>query len=188
MPTPARSGPGTSHSGRTQKAGLSLPAAAFALLVGAGAEAEVAPGPGREYQQQVSAASAFEVEPELGVVAAPQAASGVAREGKSETGWLAIVAGTEPGVVAGRVVTAVGATVAGPVAAADSEADLETVSAPVAAATLPVGIVPGDSTMPSHCPAADMAVNMPSGTGVVDPVALVVMEAALGVEAAFVAA
>lgn len=187
MPTPARSGPGTSHPGRTQKAGLSLPAAAFALLVGAEAEAEVAPGPGRVYQQQVSAASAFEFEPEPEVVAAPQAASGVAREGRSETGWLAIVAGTEPGVVAGRVVT-VGATAAGPVAAADSGADLETVSALVAAATLPVGIVPGDSMMPSYCPAADMAANMPSGAEVVDPVALVVMGAALEVEAAFVAA
>lgn len=61
-------------------------------------------------------------------------------------------------------------------------------SALVAAATLPVGIVPGDSMMPSYCPAADMAVNMPSGAEVVDPVALVVMGAALGVEAAFVAA
>ena len=128
----------------------------------------------------------FEPEPEV-VVAAPQAASGVAREGKSETGWLAAVAGTEPGVVAGRAVT-VGAPVARPVAAADSGADLETVSAQVAAATLHVEIVPGDSKMPSHCPAADMAVYMPSGAGVAGPVALVVMEAALGVEAAFVAA
>jgi len=133
----------------------------------------------------VSAASALEFEPELGVVAAPGAAHG----GKSETGWLAIVAGTGPGVVAGRAVT-VGATAAGPVAAADSGADLETVSAPVAWGTLPVGIVPGDSTTPSHCPAADMAVSMPSGAGVVDPVALalVVMEVVLGAGAAFVAA
>jgi len=56
VPTPARSGPGTSHSGRTQKADLSLPAAAFALLVGAEAEAEaevgveLALGPGWAYQ------------------------------------------------------------------------------------------------------------------------------------------
>ena len=97
------------------------------------------------------------------------------------------MAGTGPGVVAGRAVT-VGGTVAGPVAAADSGADLETVSAPAAGETLPVEIVPGDSTMPSHCPAASMAVSMPSGVGFVDPVALVVMEAVPGVEAAFVAA
>ena len=77
-----------------------------------------------------------------------------------------------------------GATVAGPVAAAGSGADLEKMSVLVAGETLPVGIVPGDSTLPSHCP-ADMA-GMPSGAGVVDPVALVAMEAALAVEAAFV--
>jgi len=133
----------------------------------------------------VSAASAFEFEPELGVVAA----SGAARGGKSGTGWLAIVAGTGPGVVAGRAVT-VGATAAGPVAAAGSGADLATVSAPVAGEALPAGIVPEDSTMPSHCPAADMAASMPSGTGVVDPVAvaLVGMGAVLGAEAGVVAA
>lgn len=191
MPTLARSGPRTSHSGRTHKAGLSSSAvaAAFAHLAGAEAEAEVVLGPGRAYQQQVSGASAFEfeLELELGVVAAPQVAPGAVHEGKSETGWLAIVAGTGPGVVAGRAVT-VGATVAEPVAVVDSGADLEAVSALVAWEAPPVEIVPRDSMMPSHCPATNMAVSMPSGVGVVDPVELVVMGAVLGIEAAFVAA
>jgi hypothetical protein len=127
----------------------------------------------------VGATPVFEFE--LGVVAALH----LAHEGKSETGWLAIVAGTGPGVVVGRAVTG-DVTAAGPAAAADSEADLETVSAPAAGEALPVEIVPGDSTMPSHCPAVNTAVSMPSG--VVDPVALVAMEAVLVVEAAFVAA
>lgn len=39
--------------------------------------------------------------------------------------------------------------------------------------------------MPSNCPAPDMASRTPSGAGVVGPVAHVVTDAGLGVEAAF---
>jgi hypothetical protein len=69
-------------------------------------------------------------------------------------------------------------------AAAGFEADSEFEFVPAEGEPLPVEAVPGDSTMPSDCPAPDMAASTPSGVAVVGPVVLVVAEAVLGVEAA----
>lgn len=50
---------------------------------------------------------------------------------------------------------------------------------------LPVWVAPGDGTMPSICPASDMAAHPPSEAWVVALVALVVTGAVLVVEAVF---
>jgi hypothetical protein len=69
-------------------------------------------------------------------------------------------------------------------AGSGSGADQEAEFVPVEREPLPVGAVPGDSAMPSICPAPNMAASMPSGSGVVGPVALVVKEVVLGVDVA----
>jgi hypothetical protein len=161
VPTPAHSGPDTSQSGRTQKAGPSTSRA----FVPAAAAAAV---PRRAFQQ-ANATSVLE----LDVVAAPHSASVL----EAEIG---------PGAAAGCTVTVgVGVTVAGLGAAAGSGADPEFEFVPAEGGPLPVGVAPEDSTVPSNCPALDMAARTPSGAGVVGPVALVATEAVLGVEAAF---
>lgn len=95
------------------------------------------------------------------------------------------MSGTGRGFAAGRAVV-VGATAVGPGPAAGpgADPDLEMVSAPTAGERLLVVIASEDSTMPASC-LADMAARTPSGAGVVEFVALVVMEAALEVEVAF---
>jgi hypothetical protein len=87
VPTPARSGLGTSHSGRTRKVDPSSPAAAaFALAVelelGVGVELGLEPAlvPVRVYRQMMRAPSVFELE----VVGEAPSASGAAHEGRSE--------------------------------------------------------------------------------------------------------
>lgn len=66
-------------------------------------------------------------------------------------------------------------------AAAGSGPDPKLEFVPIAGEPLPV---PGDSTLPSDCPAPDMAARTPSGAEIVGPVALVATEAVLGAEAA----
>jgi hypothetical protein len=96
------------------------------------------------------------------------------------------VSGTGRGFAAGRaVVVGVTAVGPGPAAGPGADPDLEMVSAPAAGEPLLVVIASEDSTMAASCPVADMAARTPSGAGVVEFVALVVMEAALEVEVAF---
>ena len=157
MPTPAHSGPDTSHSGRTQKAGPSSSVAAVAASVPVPAAVVVV----RNELQQASATLVLE----LVVVAVPHSAS--VREAAFEPGPEA-----GPGAAAG---TAVGLE-AGAGFGADSESEF----VPAEGEPLPVEAVPGDSTMASDCPARDMAASTPSGVAVVGPVVLVVTEAVLG--------
>jgi hypothetical protein len=149
VPTPAHSGPDTSHSGRTRKAGLSSSVAVAFVPA-----AVVVP---RNEHQRVSATPVLE----LDVVAAPQFASG-------------------PGAAAGSAV-AVAVAAVGLEVAAGFGADSEFEFVPAEGEPL-VEAAPGDSTMPSDCPAQDMVASTPSGVeAVVGPVAA---EAVLGVEAA----
>jgi hypothetical protein len=165
VPTLAHSGPDTSHSGRTQRAGPSSSAAAAFVLVPAAVVA---------LRNELQQASATPV-PELDVVAALHSASVLEAvfEPGPETG---------PGAAAGSAV-AVGVTAVGLEAAAGFGADSEFEFVPAEVEPLPVEAVPGDSTMASDCPAPDMAASTPSGVAVVGPVVLVVTEAVLGVEA-----
>lgn len=162
---PAYSGPDTSHSGRTQKAGPSSSAAAAAPFVPVLAAVIV----------QLQRASATPVlEPD--VVAASHSASvlEVALEPGHETG---------PGAAAGGAVT-VGVTAVGLGAAAGFGADSEFEFVPAEGEHRAVEAVPGDSTMSSDCPAPDMAASTPSGVAeVAGLVALAVTEAVIGVEA-----
>ena len=123
---------------------------------------------------------------ELDVVAAAHSASVLeaAFEWKSESERAAIEAETGPGAAAGCAVTVTVAAV-GPGVAADSGADPEFEFVPAEGVPLPVEVEPADSTLPSDCPAPDMAARTPSGAGVVAPVVHVATEAVLGVEAAF---
>jgi hypothetical protein len=188
VPTPEHSGPDTSHSGRTQKAGPSSSAAAAAGFV---------PGPGpaaavvvlRHGLQQapvlelvvvaVAVAAAVVAAAVVAAAAAPHPAS--VHEAAFERG-----AETGPGAAVGSAVT-LGVTVVGLEAAAGSVADPEFELVPAEGEEpLLVGAVPGDSTMPSNCLAPDMAAHTPSGVAAGGPVVLVVKEAVLGVEAAIV--
>ena len=90
---------------------------------------------------------------------------------------------TGPGAVAGSAVV-VTVTAVGLEAAAGFGADSEFEFVPAEGEPLPVECVPGNSKVPSDCPAPDMVASTPSGIVVVGPVALVVTEAVLGVEAA----
>jgi hypothetical protein len=170
VPTPAYSGPDTSHPGRTQKAGPS--SSALAAFVPVPVVVVVL----RNEPQQASATPVLE----LDVVAAPHSASVLeaAFEPGPETG---------PGAAAGSAV-AVAVTAVGVEAAAGFGADSEFEFVPAEVEPLPVEAVPGDSTMLSDCPAPEMAASTPSGIGVVGLVALVVTEAGLEVEAAIVIA
>ena len=166
MPTPAHSGPDTSHSGHTQKAGPSSSAAVAFVSVPAAVVVL------RNGLQQASATPVLE----LDVVAAPHSASVLeaAFEPGPELG---------PGAAAESAVT-VGVTAVGLEAAAEFGADSEFEIVPAEGEPLPVEAVPGDSTMPSDCPAPDTTASTLSGVAVVGPVVLVVTEAVLGVEAA----
>jgi hypothetical protein len=113
---------------------------------------------------------------ELDVVAAPHSVSVL--EAALELGPV-----TEPGAAAGSAVT-VGVIAVGLEAVAGFGADSEFEFVPAEGEPLPVEAVPGDSTMPSDCPALDMAASTLSGVAVVGPVVLVATEAVLGVEAA----
>jgi hypothetical protein len=87
---------------------------------------------------------------------------------------------TGPGAAAGSAVT-VGVTAVGLEAAAGFGAGSEFEVVPAEGEPLPVEAVPGDSTVPSSCPAPDMAASTPSGVALV---VLVVTGAVPGVEAA----
>jgi hypothetical protein len=170
---PAYSGPDTSHSGRTQKAGPpSSSPAAVAPFVPVLAAVIVS----RSELQQASATPVLE----LDVVAASRSASVLeaALEPGHETG---------PGAAAGSVVAvAVAVAAVGLEAAAGFGADSEVEFVPAEEEEpRAVEAVPGDSTMSSDCPAPDMAASTPSGVAAaVGPVAFVVTEAVIGVEAA----
>lgn len=152
MPTPARSGPDKLQSGRTQKVGPPT-TAAFPVAAARALQQETAP---------------FVLE--LDVVAASHSAPVLAASSESR-----------PGAAAGCVVT-VGVTAVGPGAAAGPGPDREFELVPAAGDLLPAGAaLAGDSTMPSDCPAPDMAARTPSGAGAGGPAALVEAEAVLGV-------
>lgn len=154
MPTPARSGPDTSQSGRTQKVGPPTTASFAAAAAGA--------------LQQETAPSVLVLV--VVVVAAPVLAAA--------SGWRP---GAGPGAAAGWVVT-VGVTAVGRGAVAGPGVDPDFELVPAAGVPLPVGAAPAeDSTAPSNCPAPDMAARTPSGDVVVGPAALVETEAVLGV-------
>ena len=171
MPKPAHSGPDTSHSGRIQKVSPStsaafVPAAAVVL---------------RHVFQQASVTPALE----LDVVAAAHSVSVLeaAFEWRSGSERAANEAETGPVTAAGCAVT-VTVAVVGPGVAAGSGADPEFEFVPAEGVPLPVEAAPADSTLPSDCPAPDMAARTPSGAEVVGPVVHVATEAVLGVEAA----
>jgi hypothetical protein len=118
---------------------------------------------------------------ELDAVAAPHSVSALDAAFEQEPG-------AGPGAAAGMAgVTVVVTAVVGLEAAAGFGADSELEFVPAEVEPLPVEALPGDSTVPSHCPAPDMAPSTPSvvGVGVVGPVVLVVTvtEVVLGVEA-----
>ena len=168
MPTPVHSGPDTSHSGRTQKAGPSSPAAAAFVTVPVPV---VVLGNGL---QQASATPVLE----LDIVAVPHSASVLE---------AALQPGPEigPGAAVGNAVAVAVAAVGLEAAAAGFGADSEFEFVQAEEELLVVEAAPGDSTMPSDCPVLDMAASTPSGVAaVVGPVVLVVAEAVLGVEAA----
>jgi hypothetical protein len=113
---------------------------------------------------------------ELDVVAAPHSASvlEVAFEPGLEPG---------PGAAAGSAVV-VCVTAVGLEAAAGFGVDLELELVPAEVEEpLLVEAVPEDSTVPWSCPGPDMAAGTLSGVAVEGPVAFVVTEAVLGVEA-----
>jgi hypothetical protein len=173
VPTPAHSGPGTSHSGRTQKVDpSSAPAAAFALAAEPGVavvvELELEPEPVlvRVYRQMVRA---------LEVVGGTTPASGALRRGRSEI--------ERPAIVTGYAVAA--AAHVGATAGSGAEPELELEPAPAAWEPLPaVVVVPGDNTVARRRPGADMAARTPSGYVAVESVAPVVTRADRGVEVA----
>ena len=158
MPTPARSDPDTLQSGRTQKVGPPT-TAAFPVAAARALQQETAP---------------FVLE--LDVVAASHSASVLAASSEGRPG-------VGPGAAAGRV-AAVGVTAVGPGAAVPG-ADREFEIVPAAGDLLPAGAaLAGDSTMPSDCPAPDMAARKQSGAGAAGPAALVEAEAVLAVAVA----
>ena len=168
MPTPARSGPDTSHSGRTQMAGPSSSAAA--------ADFVLVPVPVVVLTNELQQAPGTPVL-ELDVVAAPHSASVL--EAAFEPGLE-----PGPGAAAGSAV-AVAVTAVGLEAAAGLGVDLELELVPAEVEKpLLVEPVPEDSTVPWDCPGPDMAAGTLSGVAVEGPVELVVTEAVLGVEAA----
>ena len=169
MPTPAYSGPDTSHSGRTQKAGPSSSAAAAAFV-----PVPVVVIVLRNELQQASVALVLE----LDVVVASHSASVLEAVLEPEPE-------PEPETEAGAAAEsaeAVGVAAAvGLEAAAGFGADSEFGFVPVEEEPRTVEAVPGGSTMPPDCPAPDMAASTPAA--VVGPVVLVVTEVVLGVDA-----
>ena len=169
MPTPARSGPDTSHAGRTQMADPSSSAAVADFVLVPAAVVVLT----NELQQATGTPVL-----ELDVVAAPHSAS--ALEAAFEPGLE-----LGPGAAAGGAVTVGGVTAVGLEAAAGFGVDLELELVPdEVEEPLLVEAVPEDSTVPWNCLGLDMAAGTLSGVAREGPAAFVVTEAVLGVEAA----
>ena len=167
MPTAVHSGPGTSHSGCTQTAGpptlAVLGPAVETVAVAAAAVVAVEVVRESAFRRAV-ATSVIEL---LELVAVPHSESGAVTEMGATAGAAEqrVAAAVGPGAGAGREI--------GSVLAAGEPLAVE-------------AVLIEESRMLSGCSGPDKAARTPSGAGVgvVGPVGLVAMEAALGVETA----